>query len=92
MKIEWLEKYMADAEQLIYNNRVGEGLELLNALLYDEPGYGSLHNHIGWAYLYYTTDLAQAELHLKMALTFDTAFAPPYLHLGTLYLRSGKYE
>lgn len=91
MRIEWMEKYMADAERLIYENKIDEGLLLLNNLLYDEPGYGNLHNHLGWAYLYYTADVARAEKHLQMAITFTADFAPPYLHLGTLYIRNGRY-
>lgn len=67
MRIEWMEKYMADAERLINSNQVEEGLGLLNYLLYDEPGYGSLHNHIGWAYMYYTTEVAKAELAQRKA-------------------------
>jgi tetratricopeptide (TPR) repeat protein len=92
MRIEWMEKYMADAEQLIFDNKVEEGLRLLNNLLFDEPGYGSLHNHLGWAHLYYTQDVVQAELHLMAAIAFDTEFAAPYLHLGTLYLRNSRYS
>jgi tetratricopeptide (TPR) repeat protein len=91
MRIEWMEKYMEEAESLIYENRVKEGLALLDNLLYDEPGYGSLHNHIGWAYLYYTADIERAELHLKMAIRFDAAYAAPYLHIGNLYIRAGRY-
>src|SRR5688572_6352297 len=92
MRIEWMEKYMADAEKLIYENNVDDGLVLLNNLLYHEPGYGSLHNHLGWAYMYYTADMANAELHFKMAMKFDIEFAPPYLHLGALYMRNGRYS
>src|SRR5689334_17551677 len=92
MRIEWMEKYMADAERLIYESKVDEGLVLLNSLLYDEPGYGSLHNHLGWAYMYYTTETARAEKHLQMAIAFEADFAPPYLHLGTLYIRNGTYS
>ena len=91
MRIDWMEKYMADAERLIYNNEVEDGLALLTRLLYDEPGYGSLHNHIGWAYMYYTADAEKAERHLKLAIHFDAAFAAPYLHLGNLYIRMGRY-
>lgn len=91
MRIEWIEKYMADAERLIYGNQVEDGLLVLTDLLYDEPGYGSLHNHIGWAYLYYTTDVGKAERHLKLAIHFDPTFFAPYLHLGNLYIRVGQY-
>src|SRR6187549_2283430 len=85
-RIDWMEKYMTEAEQLIYDNKIDQGLHMLTDLLYDEPGYGRLHNYIGWANLYYTQNVTQAELHFKMAIRFDETFAPPYLHMGTLYI------
>lgn len=90
-QINWIEKYLNDAEQMFYNNQIEEGLAVLNNLLYDEPGYGNLHNHLGWAYLYYTADTKRAELHLKLAIRFNEAFAPPYQHLGALYTKAGNY-
>src|SRR5689334_24137608 len=89
---EWIEKYMTEAEQLIYNNKVNEGLELMQSLLYDEPGYARLHNHLGWAYMYYTSDERNAELHLKMAIQFEPEFMASYLHIGSLYNRLARYE
>ena len=68
------------------------GMNILNNLLYEEPGYGNLHNHLGWAHLYYTLNLVQAEIHLKAAIRFHADFHAPYLHLGTLYFREAKYE
>lgn len=91
MNLEWMEPYLANAEQMMYNNQVKEGLELMDSLLYEEPGYGMLHNYLGWAYFYYTTDTAKAELHLKMAIQFDAEYAPPYLHMGNLCVRAGRY-
>ncbi len=91
MRIEWLEKYMKEAEGLIYENEIEQGLAALDKLLYYEPGYGRLHNHIGWAYLYYTVDVQKAERHLKLAVQFGPEFPAPYLHLGTLYVRLGRY-
>jgi tetratricopeptide (TPR) repeat protein len=92
MKIEWIEKYLREAEQLIYANNVDGGLLLMNELLYDEPGYGSLHNYLGWAYLYYTSDTDRAEMHLRMAVKFNEEYPAPYLHMGTLLIRRGKYN
>lgn len=91
MKIEWMEKYLNEAERLIYENRVDEGIELLTDLLYEEPGYGSLHNHLGWAYMHYTTDVARAEMHLKLAIKFDGEYPAPYIHLGHLMIRCWRY-
>ena len=91
MRIEWIEKYLTEAEQMMYADKVEDGLGLLNTLLYDEPGYGSLHNHLGWAYMYYTADVKRAELHLTMAIKFYEDYAAPYLHLGNLYIRTRQY-
>jgi len=91
MTLEWIEKYLSEAEQLVYDNQLKEALTLLNNLLYEEPGYGRLHNHLGWAYLYYGADVTKATLHFEMAIKFDESFAAPYLHMGTLYTRKGKY-
>ncbi len=92
MRIEWIEKDLNEAERLICNDAVDDGLKLLHDLLYAEPGYGSLHNHLGWAYLYYTHDTKRAERHLKLAIRFDPGFAPPFQHLGDLYIRVGRYQ
>lgn len=91
MKIDWIEKYLNESEQLIYNNQVNDGIALLQNLLYDEPGYSHLHNHLGWAYMYYTADIAQAELHLKMAIKFDGEFQAPFMHMGNLMIRCNRY-
>lgn len=92
MRIEWIEKYLAEAEKLIYENKIEEGFNIMNNLLYEEPGYGSLHNHLGWAYMYYSDADARAELHLKMAIKFNVEFTAAYQHLGTLLIRLGRYD
>jgi predicted Zn-dependent protease len=91
MKLEWMEQYLADAAQMMYSDEVDRGLALMNSLLYDEPGYGNLHNHLGWAYMYYTDDAARAELHLRMAIKFHPEYQAPYLHLGQLLIRLARY-
>lgn len=91
MKIVWIDEYLAEAEKMIYDDRVNDALTVLTGLLYDEPGYGKLHNHLGWAYLYYKRDEELAELHLKMAIRFDEEFPAPYLHLASLYTDQAKY-
>lgn len=88
--MKWIDSYLAEAEQLIANNQVEEGMAILNNLLYEEPGYSDLHNHLGWAYLYYGQNFEQAELHLKMAIRFNERFHAPYQHLANMYLRSHR--
>jgi predicted Zn-dependent protease len=94
MKIEWIEKYMADAVTMINEGgqQMHEGVNVLNDLLYHEPGYARLHNHLGWAHLYYTLNMEQAELHLNTAIKFQPDYQAPYLHLGSLFIKNGKYS
>lgn len=89
--ILWLESYLTRAERMIADGRVEEGLAILCDLLYDEPGYARLHNHLGWAYMYYTQDVEKAEQHFKLAIRFAPEYAPPYLHMGNLLNRAGRY-
>lgn len=89
--ILWMESCMASAEHMIYDGRVEEGLNVLNKLLYEEPGYGPLHNHLGWAYMYYANDALKAEMHFRMAMHFAPEYAPAYLHVGMLLNRAARY-
>lgn len=91
-KIVWIDNYMTEAERMIFEGQVEEGLIVLNNLLFEEPGYGNLHNYLGWAYLYYTPDAARAELHFRMAMRFENEYAPPYLHMGNLMNRTARYS
>jgi tetratricopeptide (TPR) repeat protein len=91
MTIQWIEKYLNEAEQMIYNQQLDQAMAMMHELLYEEPGYGRLHNHLGWAHLYYTNDVEKAALHFKMAIKFDESFAAPYQHMGTLLMRNCKY-
>jgi tetratricopeptide (TPR) repeat protein len=90
-KLEWIEKYMTQAEQLIYDGQVEQGMNILQNLLYEEPGYASLHNFLGWAYLYHSKNEVLAELHFRMAIRFASEYAPPYLHMGNLMNQKGRY-
>jgi tetratricopeptide (TPR) repeat protein len=89
--IVWMNKLMAEAETMIFNGDVEGGVNVLNGLLYDEPGYGILHNYLGWANMYYVRDMAKAELHFAMAMRFAPDYAPPYLHMGNLMNQTGRY-
>lgn len=91
MKIEWIDKYLKEADELIMNHEVERALDLMNNLLYSEPGYAELHNYLGWAYLYYTGEPSKATLHFNMAIRFDPQYQAPYLHLATLSMREQKY-
>ena len=85
------ERLLAMAERLILEQRVEEGLDLLNGLLFDEPGSAALHNELGWGYLYFAANPARAERHFEAAIRFEPTYAPPYLHLGNLHNQAGRF-
>ena len=89
--IVWIDNYLNRAEQLIYEGRVEEAMNIMRDLLFEEPGYAPLHNYLGWAYLYHVNNVALVELHLRTAIRFASVYAPPYLHLGSLLNRAGRY-
>ena len=48
----FLDNYLNRAEQLIYEGRVEEAMNIMRDLLFEEPGYAPLYNYLGWAYLH----------------------------------------
>lgn len=90
--IEWIDNHLAQAEAMVYRGEVDEALNMLESLLFEEPGYAPLHNVIGWAYLYHIGNTARAELHFRAATRFASNYAPPCLHLGILLNRAGRYH
>jgi tetratricopeptide (TPR) repeat protein len=92
MKITWIDRYLNEAEGLIMNDQIEDGLRILNNLLFEEPGYAPLHSYLGWAYLYYEVDESRAELHFTMAIRFDASYAPPFLHMANLQVREKRYS
>ncbi len=88
----YLEEVILDAEKAIGEGEYIEGRNMLESILQYEPGYAKVHNLLGWLYLYYLSDDARAEMHLKLAAKFDPFYKPPYLHLTDLYLRNENYH
>ena len=89
--IIWMDNELAHAESMVMEGRVEEALNVMNNLLFDEPGYAPLHNYLGWTYMYHANNLALADLHFRTALRFAPDFAPPYIHMGDLLIRGGRY-
>ena len=83
-KIKWIDECVEEAMRHLYEEGYEHTLKLLNRLLYEEPGYSRLHYAIAMINLNHADDKTAAELHLRMAIKFDAAYAEPYWHLGQL--------
>ena len=91
-KIKWLEEYLDEALRLVNDEGYEPALKLLDKLLYEEPGYGRLHNVFGNIYFYHADEIGLAEKHFRMAIKFDPDFADPYVHLGTLLCEDERHD
>jgi hypothetical protein len=56
-KIKWIEEYLQHALELAWLEGHERALKLLDRLLYEEPGYGRLHNTLGIIYFQYAEDI-----------------------------------
>jgi tetratricopeptide (TPR) repeat protein len=91
-KIKWIEEYIEQALQLAWMEGHEPALKLLDRILYEEPGYGRLHNALGFLYFVYAEDVKQAEVHFRMAIRFSPKFADPYWHLGQLLKQEERHD
>ena len=91
-KIKWIEEYLEEAIRLAGDEGHEPALKLLDKLLYEEPGYGRLHNVLGNIYFYYADEIASAERHFRMAIKLDPMLADPYVHLGHLLCEEERHD
>jgi tetratricopeptide (TPR) repeat protein len=73
------------------NERLAEGLELIQRAVKAEPTNASFLDSLGWAY-FKLDKLAEAERHLTEAARRNPASATIQEHLGDVYHRQGKTE
>jgi tetratricopeptide (TPR) repeat protein len=91
-KIKWIDEYIDEALKLVWLEGHEPALKLLKKLLYEEPGYGRLHNTLGVLYFNFAEDLKNAETHFRMAIKFDEKLAEPYWHLGLLLQQEERWD
>lgn len=91
-KIKWVEEYMEQAMEIAWLEGYERALQLLDKLLYEEPGYGRLHNTLGIIYLKYADEPKKAEQHFRLAIRFSPDFAEPYGHLAGLLHQDERHE
>ena len=91
-RIIWLDEYLAKALDIAWQEGYERAVELLNHLLYDEPGYGRLHNTLGIIYYKYAEDFWQAERHFRWAIRFDPQLSEPYALLAELLKQDERHD
>jgi len=91
-KIKWIEEYIKHALELAWLEGHEPAIKLLDKLLFEEPGYGRLHNTLGFIYFNYAEDLKKAEVHFRMAIRFSPKLAELYRQLSQLLKQEERHD
>ena len=86
-----IEVRMARIDAFWSNGRYQEGYEILESILFDEPGYGKAHSYMGWYAYARMQNYELAERHYELALKFNPAFAGTYINFTIVLIGMGSY-
>jgi tetratricopeptide (TPR) repeat protein len=73
------EKYLQAVEELSFGN-TPKALQLLNAIIADEPFYARAHYQLGKLYYYEVNDYQEAGYHFKTCAELEPSFPDVYYH------------
>lgn len=75
-----LDDWFFEADQLLKDNRIGSGVELLNQIVARGSSYGRAYNHLAWIYEVKYQDLEKAWELYSLALKYAPGYLPVYLN------------
>lgn len=91
-KIKWIEEYLEHALDIAWMEGHERALKLLDRLLYEEPGYGRLHNTLGIIYSVYAEEPKLAEMHFRLAIKFCPNLADAYTRLADVLAEDERHD
>jgi tetratricopeptide (TPR) repeat protein len=91
-RIIWLDEYLAKALEIAWQEGYERAVEMLKHLLYEEPGYGRLHNTLGIIYYKYADEPVLAEMHFRWAIHFSPDLSEPYALLADLLKTDERHD
>ncbi len=87
-----LEEMFAEADGLIKEGRLNEAVNMLEAIIGENPSFGKAYNHLGWVFETKLQDIEKAEKHYQLAIKFSPNYAPSYYNYAILLSAYQKYE
>ena len=91
-KIKWIDEYLEQALEVAWMEGYERALNLLDRLLYEEPGYSRLHYTLGFIYLRHADESKQAERHFRMAIKFCPEYAESYNLLAEVLKQDERHD
>lgn len=86
------EEMFAEADRLLKEEKITEGVEILQKIIKRNPNFGKAYNHLGWVYENKYKNFARAEEYYKMAFQFAPEYAAPYLNYIYLLANLGRLD
>lgn len=79
------------ADDLIAQELIEEGKEVLQSILVENPKYGKAHNHLGWISKIKENNLTSAENHYKLALELAPEYGATYMNYAYLLSEEKRF-
>ncbi|WP_299224304.1 hypothetical protein [uncultured Psychroserpens sp.] len=81
-----------EADDLLSDNKIVEGRDLLLEMLSEYPDYGKAHNHLGWIYHYKMVNYIKAEKHYRLSIKYSRGFYAGYTNYSYFLIDKGAYK
>lgn len=94
------EQYFIEAQELLWEWKIGEAKKKFEEIVEMEPGYGRAHFKLGWLYYALFCDYERANYHLRLAIKFSPEYLFSYYtyayllndirHLGAMKIHAAR--
>lgn len=88
-----VENLFLEVGKAIDERDISGAKNLLEEILFIDPGYGRAHNHLGWIYETKIKDFKRAKRHYELAIKFcQKTYPVVYVNFGYLLIEFGELE
>ncbi len=88
-----VENLFLEVGKAIDERDISSAKELLEEILFIDPGYGRAHNHLGWIYETKIKDFKRAKRHYELSIKFcQKEYPVVYVNFGYLLIEFGELE
>lgn len=88
-----VENLFLEVTKAIDEHNISSAKEILDEILWIDPGYGRAHNHLGWIYETKIKDFEKAKMHYELAIKFCKGSYPiVYVNFGYLLIEYGYFQ
>lgn len=87
-----MEDLFLEADRLISEQRIGEAVSKLNAIIQEMPDFGKAYNHLGWIYETKYKDYPNAEKYYKQAIEYSPDYHAGYYNYAIVLSTLQKWD